>query len=100
MPSWVSVHSEPNRKKQLVEKKLHALRAAVREERNLVHISSAAEKVRLAAVALIKAKRALLREYPQRDPRGQHWRKLQNEEQRWLALSIPTIVEEFGKDDA
>jgi hypothetical protein len=56
--------------------------------------------VRLAALALIKAKRALITEYPQRDPDGRQSRNLQDEEQRWLTLSTDAIVEEHGKFDA
>jgi len=63
-------------------------------------IAKAADQVRLAALALIKAKRALIREYPQRDPCGRQSRKLQDEEQRWLALSVEAIVDEYGKEKA
>lgn len=99
MPSWVSRHSEPERKLNLFEKRLSGLRGAVKAREGLVHICSAAEKLRLAALAVIKAKRALIKEYPQRDPDDRQSRNLQEEEQRWMSLSAEAIAEEHGKDD-
>jgi hypothetical protein len=100
MPAWVSQHSDAVKKQNLIEKRLRRLRAAVREGEGSIHVSQAAEKVRLAALALIKAKRALIREYPQRDPDGRQSWNLQDEEQRWLAVSAEMIVEEYGRDQA
>ncbi len=96
----VSRHSEPDRKLDLLDRRLGRLRGAVKRGEGPTHIKNAAEKVRLAALALIKAKRALIREYPQRDPDGRQSRNLQDEEQRWLTLSTDAIVEEHGKFDA
>ena len=93
-------HSEPDRKLDLLERRLVRLRGVVKRGEGSNHISNAAEKVRLAALAVIKAKRALIGEYPQRDPTGRQSRKLQDEEQRWLTLSTDAIVEEHGTDDA
>ena len=98
MPSLVSQHSEPARKQNLAEKRLRRLRAAVRAGEGLSRVSREAEKVRLAALALIKAKRALIREYPQRDPDGRQWWNLQDEEQRWLAFTTEAIIEHHGRD--
>jgi hypothetical protein len=100
MPSWVSQHSEPASKQNLLKKRLCRLRAAVKAGEGLLHISREAEKVRLAALALIKAKRALIREYPGRDPDGRQSWNLQDEEQRWLFASSDAIVEQHGKDHA
>jgi hypothetical protein len=99
MPSCVSQHSEPARKRLLVEKRLRGLRAAVKAGESLFHIARAAEQVRLAALELIKAKRALIRKYPQRDPDGRQSWNLQDEEQRWLSLSTKAIVEERGANE-
>ena len=63
-------------------------------------ISREAEKVRLATLALIKAERALIRGYPQRDPDGRQSWNLQDEEQRWLAVSTAAIIQELGRDHA
>ena len=93
-------HSEPNRKLNLFESRLERLRGVVKRGEGPLHITNAAEKVRLAALAVIKAKRALIKEYPQRDPDGHQTRNLQNEEQRWLTLSAEVIAEEYGKADA
>src|SRR4051794_28606926 len=97
MPSWSTEHSEPVVKLELFEKRLRRLRAAIKAGEGLHHISNAAEKVRLAALAVIKARRALIREYPQRDPDGRQSRRLREDEQRWLSLSTEAIVEAHGK---
>jgi hypothetical protein len=98
MPSWVSKQSEPARKQNLVERRLRRLRAALKAGAGPMHIAREAEKVRLAALALIKAKRALIREYPHRDPDGRHSWNLQDEEQRWLAVSTEVIIEQHGRE--
>ena len=95
----VSRHSEPDRKLDLLVRRLVRLRG-VANGGGSAHIANAAEKGRLAARALIKAKRALIKEYPQRDSGGRQSRNLQDEEQRWLTLSTDTIVEEHSKADA
>jgi hypothetical protein len=95
----VNRHSEPNRKSDLLEKRLARLHGVIKRGEGPAHISKAAENLRLAALAFIKAKRALNREYPQRDPVGRQSRTLDDEEQRWLTLSTDAIVEEYGKDD-
>jgi hypothetical protein len=94
---WVTEHSEPVRKRLLIEKRLRRLKAAVKADEGWIHISNAAEKVRLAAFSLIKAKRALIKEYRNKDPDGQLSLRLREEEQRWLSLSTQAIVEEHGK---
>jgi hypothetical protein len=96
----VSRYSEPSRKLNLFAKRLGRLRDAVKRGEGSTHSVIAAERLRLAALAIIKAKRALIREYPQRDPDGRQSRKLQDEESQWLNLSASAIIEEHGKDDA
>jgi hypothetical protein len=99
MPSWVSQHSEPVRKRLLVEKRLRRLRAAIKQGESMIRISREAENLRLATLSLIKAKRALIREYPRRDPDGRHAWNLQDEEQRWLSISTESIVDLHKNDD-
>jgi hypothetical protein len=96
----VSRHSKPDRKLDLLDRRLFHLRGAVKRCEGSIHISKAEENVRLAVLALFKAKRALIQEYPQRDPRGRQSQILQEEERRWRALSIEAIVEEHGTADA
>jgi hypothetical protein len=96
----VSRHFEPARKQSRFDKKLRRLRAAVESGEGPVDVSREAEKVRLATLALIKAERALIREYPQRDPDGRQSWNLQDEEQRWLALSTEAIIQQLGRDHA
>jgi hypothetical protein len=59
-------------------------------------VSSAAEKVRLAALAVIKAARALVRG----SDRAQQLSNLQQEEDRWLALTVEQIGAQFAEGDA
>jgi hypothetical protein len=82
----------------LLDRRLVRLRGAVKRGEGSTHIANTAEKVRLAALAVIKAEQALIAEYPQRDPTGRQSRNLQDEEQRWLTLTTDAIVEEHGKD--
>lgn len=92
-------HSEPSRKTDLLERRLVRLRGVVKRGEGPAHVSRAAEDVRLAALALIKAKRVLIAEYPQRDPTGRQSRNLRDAEARWLALPTDAIVAEHGGDD-
>jgi hypothetical protein len=99
MPEWVSKHSVP-RKSAFFESSLGRLQGAVKAGETPAHIHKAAEKLRLAKLAVIKAKLALIREYPVRDPDGRSSSNLQIEELRWQSLSTAAIVEEFGRTDA
>jgi hypothetical protein len=93
-------HSQPERKIGLYESSLCRLQGAVKAGENSLHVSKAADKLRHAALALIKAKRSLIKEYPERDPKGRQLLNLQNEEQRWLSILIEEIIEEYGKADS
>jgi hypothetical protein len=88
MPAFVPRGLEPYQKRDLFEKRVRQLRAAVRSSASGPHVSSAAEKVRLAALALIKAKRALVRG----NNRARQLDNLKQEEERWLALTPDEIV--------
>jgi hypothetical protein len=92
----VSKHSDPARKLYSFNKSLGRLRGAIKSGDDSRHIFKAAEKVRQAALALIKAKRSLLREYPDRDSGGRQLRNLEDEEQRWLAYAAEEIAAEYG----
>ena len=96
----VSRHSEPDRKLALFEKRLGTLQGVVKRAASLEQVANAAEKLRLAALAVIKAKHALINEYPHRDPNGRHSHNLDQDKQRWLARSPQAIVNEYGKGDA
>jgi hypothetical protein len=93
----VSEHSEPSRKLDLWDKRLGRLRASVKAGEGPHHVAKAAENLRLAALALIKAKHALIREYPRRDPRGRITANLRADEDRWRSLTVEAIVGEYGR---
>jgi hypothetical protein len=96
----VSRNSEPYRKLSLLDKRLRRLRGAVKAGEGPTHVLKAAEKLRLAALAVIKAKLALIREYPQRDPDGRESLKLRDEELRWRSLTTEAVVEAHGRAEA
>jgi hypothetical protein len=86
--------SEPNRKIVSYRKRCGRLRGAVRAQESLEQIRAAAEKVRVAKIALIKAHLSLISEYPQRDPQGRKMIKLCEEAIVWLSKSVEEIVRE------
>ena len=88
MPSFVPRSLEPYQKRGLFEKRVRQLRAAVKSGASCLRVSSAAEKVRLAALAVIKAKRALV----QGMNRARQLDNLQREEDRWSALTAEEII--------
>ncbi|MDE2508340.1 MAG: hypothetical protein KGM43_14095 [Planctomycetota bacterium] len=98
MPSWVGRGSEPNKKRGQLDHRLYQLCCVVKRGAGSYHISKAAEKVRLSALGVIKAQRALINEYPARDPEGRQSRNLLAKEQRWLSLSVEAIVAESCRD--
>lgn len=96
---WVTPHSEPESKLRLLESRLSRLRGAVKAGEDPTKVSHAAEKVRLAMLSVIKAKLALIREYPRRDPGGRQSSNLRAEESRWRAIAVEAIVEEYGQSN-
>jgi hypothetical protein len=94
---WVTPHSEPVSKLALVNSRLTRLRGAVKAGEGPTHVRNAAEKLRLAQLSVIKAKLALIREYPQRDPGERQSTKLRAEQSRWQTLATEAIIEEFGR---
>jgi hypothetical protein len=97
MPEWVTPHSEPVSKLALFDRMLTRLRGSIKAGASPSRIQNAAEKVRLAQLSVIKAKLALIQEYPQRDPGGRQSDSLRNEERRWRTLPTETIIEQYGR---
>src|SRR6187431_2650809 len=100
MSEWVTTHSEPTSKLALLNSRLSRLRGAIKASESPEHLRKAAEKVRLAHLSVIKAKLALIREYPQRDPGGRQSANLANEESRWRTLTTEAIIEQAWQADA
>jgi hypothetical protein len=63
-------------------------------------VSRAAEKVRSAALALIKARRSLLPLNLDSDALIRQSQNLRLEEERWRSLTTEAIVEQFGDNPA
>ena len=98
--------AEPSRKNGILEKRVRALRAAVRTRTTPTFLSKAAERVRSAALMVIKAKRFIIAGHPaslgdcaSKEQAGSLERQLVNldEEARRLAsLSVEEIVAEYA----
>jgi hypothetical protein len=85
------------RKLLLFEKRVAGFRASIHQGENVSKITKAAEKLRMAALALIKAKRSLINECPDRDPEGKQSKNLFDEENRWKVLSTEDMASEIEK---
>lgn len=96
---WVTPQSEPLSKLALLNSRLTRLRGAVKSGAEPTQLRKVAEKVRLAQLSVIKAKVALIREYPQRDPGGRQLANLRDQEAHWRTLAVEAIVEQFGQPD-
>ena len=94
------MYSEPVSKLALLDSTLTRLRGLIKTGASPLPIKKATEKVRVAQLSVIKAKFALIREYPQRDPDGRQAENLTNQEQRWRTLSTETIIEQYGRSEA
>jgi len=97
---WVTPQSEPLSKLALLNSRLTRLRGAVKSGEGLDQLRKAAEKVRLAQLSVIKAKLALIQEYPLRDPGGRQFANLRDQESQWQTLTVEVIIEQFGQPDA
>lgn len=95
----VGRHSEPNRKLGTLDRRIDGLRGVVKRSEGEYHVARAAERVRPAALALIKAKQALIREYPDCDPTGRQSEHLLAERSRLVGLSVDGIVREFARPE-
>ena len=100
MPEWVTPHSEPLSKLALLGSRLARLRGAVKDGEDPVRLRGAAEKVRLAQLSVIKAKLALIREYPQRDLDGRQAAKLHEDRARWQTIDPVEIIERYRRPGA
>ena len=91
MPSFVP-RSNSEQKQELFEKRVLQLIGAVNAGHNMTKIVNAAEKLRLAAFSLIKAKRHKLAW----GNREQQLANLEQEEERWRAITIDEIVLQYA----
>jgi hypothetical protein len=90
MPSHIPRSLEPYKKREQFEQRVGQLRAAIVSGASAERIACLAEKVRLAALGLVKGRRHLVRG-------GDMERQLENlqrEEERWLGFGAEEIVKE------
>jgi hypothetical protein len=102
MPSFVPRSLEPYQKKELLEKRIVELQAAVCSGAGPARLSKAAEKVRSAALAVVKAKRAIIASHPTSQTGSKAYNRaeslapelanLEQEYERWSSLSVEEIV--------
>ena len=105
MPSFVPRYLEPYQKKELLDKRIGELRVAIRKGVAFSRASRLAEKVRSAALAVIKAKRTILKSQPaflgrppgdpKREGIARQLAKLEAEAGRWNSRSTDDIVGEY-----
>jgi hypothetical protein len=96
MPSYVPRNLEPYKKRQLFDKRVLQLRSAIKSGANAKRVSSLSEKVRLAALAVIKARRSILAERSETDGSSRELENLRLEEELWLARKTEAITSHFA----
>ena len=102
MPSYIPGGLEPSKKRGILDQRIVELRHAIRSGPSPDRISRAAEKVRAATLAVIKARRAILAEFrvarsggfrsPGGDSIGRQEDNLGREFQEWSSLTVEEIV--------
>lgn len=100
MPTFVPRSMEPYKKRELLDKRWLALRGVINAGATAECVASAAEKVRLAALAVIKAQRSLLDCRLESEVLTRQLDNLQRDEARWLSLSVESIVSQIPDADA
>ena len=87
MPSFVPRGMEPYRKRELLDKRLRSLQGAIKFGASAPRVADAAEKVRSAVFAVIKAQRSIMEYRLESDARARQLDNLREDEQRWRSLS-------------
>jgi enoyl-CoA hydratase/carnithine racemase len=105
MPSFVPRILEPYKKREQVERRIVDLRAAARFGAT-TRMIKAAEKLRAAALALVKAKRHLiasqsafltgLRKHPEGASLTRQLANLEEEQNWWSSVTVAEIVEKYA----
>jgi len=96
VPSFIPRSLEPCKKRELFDKRVLQLRAAVNSGASAGRLANAAEKVRLAALTVVKAKRTMIGG----NDRVLQLRNLQEEEKHWSALTVEEIVAQCAEADS
>lgn len=101
MPSFVPRNLEPYQKREILEKRWSALRGALNAGATAERVANAAEKVRLAALAVIKAQRSILDGQRETEAVTRQLVNLQQDEDCWRSLSVEAIVSQVidGKQE-
>ena len=94
MPSYVPRSLEPYQKQELFEKRALQLRGVVGSGKDINQIVKSAERLRLAALGLIKSKRQSL----SHGNREKQLANLQQNEEYWLAISVEEIVTQYAPE--
>jgi hypothetical protein len=94
MPSFVPRGNEPYQKRDILDKRMRSLRGLIASGASAARIADAAEKVRHAALAVIKARRSILAERPEDAARRRELDNLERDEARWRESSVEAILAE------
>jgi len=100
MPSFVP-RTAPIRKKEILEKRETELRHALKQNGSLEKINRLAEKVRVAHLNLLKAKKHLDQTFRPEDNTVEHDRrsaKIDEQVTKWTKYSAEEIIETFKKN--
>jgi hypothetical protein len=105
MPSFVPRSLQPYQKTELLEKRISELRTVVSAGASAEKTSRAAEKVRAAVLAVMKARRSILAgttaaqtlppDHPDAAKVTRQIENLRETEERWLALTANDIVSQL-----
>jgi hypothetical protein len=94
MPSFVPRSLEPYQKQELFEKRVLQLRGVVGSGKDTYQIVKSAERLRLAALGLIKSKRQSL----SHGNREKQLANLLQNEEYWLTITVDEIVTQFAAE--
>lgn len=96
MPLYPPRSLEPYKKKELLGKREEQLRHALSTGVALVQVHRAAEAVRAAQLAILKAEHELIRYYPETEERAQRIAAIAEKRAEWQAISGEAIVRKYS----
>ncbi len=92
MPSFVPRDYEPYKRRELLDKRLLALRGAINAGTGIDAITCAVEDVRHAALGIVKARRSILAGRREDDALAKQLENLRRDAEYWLGLSGEAIA--------
>jgi hypothetical protein len=100
MPSYVPRSLEPYKKREILEKREQELMHALKTGFDPLKINRAAEKVRAAQLAVLKAKDDLIDYQPETEQKIHQRSNIERERTSWLNISTEDIAVEYENKQA